>query len=128
LNLPLGVEDDLAAVLGGGLVRGAVEQAVAVGEEVVLAVTTEVETAELLILGLLIVVGEVVGLRVSDVDAGRALSAGGHGHGATALGVFLVLVRDLHLVVAAGHHLRGRISASGGRSRVEDVRREVRAC
>jgi hypothetical protein len=129
IDLPLGVEDDLAAVLGSGLVRTAVKQAVAVGEEVaLLAVTTEVEAAKLLVLGLLVVVGEVVGLRVGDVDAGRALSAGGHDHGATALGVFLVLVRDHHLVIAAGHHLRGRVRASSGRSRVEDVGLGVWAC
>jgi hypothetical protein len=55
IDLPLGVEDDLAAVLGSGLVRTAVKQAVAVGEEVaLLAVTTEVEAAKLLVLGLLV--------------------------------------------------------------------------
>jgi hypothetical protein len=113
LNLPLGVEDDLAALLGRGLVGAAVEQAVAVRVEIaLLAATTQVEAAELLVLGLLVVVGEMVGLLCANVDAGRAGSALGHDHGATTVGISLVLLRNLHLVLAVGHHLRGRVLAS----------------
>ena len=127
IYLPLRVEDDLAALFRRLLVGGAVKQTIAVrvGVALVLVVTTEVEAAELLF-GLLVVVGKVVGLLCADVDAGRAGSAAGHHHGATTVGIGLVLLRDLHLIVAAGHHLRGCVCASGSGSRVEDVRREVR--
>jgi hypothetical protein len=127
IYLPLRVEDDLAALFRRLLVGGAVKQAVAVnvGIALVLVVTTEIEAAELLF-GLLVVVGKVVGLLCADVDAGRAGSAAGHHHSATTVGIGLVLLRDLHLVIAAGHHLRGRVCASRSGSRVEDVRREVR--
>jgi hypothetical protein len=127
IYLPLRVEDDLAALFRRLLVGGAVKQTIAVrvGVALVLVVTTEVEAAELLF-GFLVVVGKVVGLLCADVDAGRAGSAAGHHHGATTVGIGLVLLRDLHLIVAAGHHLRGCVCASGSGSRVEDVRREVR--
>ena len=127
IYLPLRVEDDLAALFRRLLVGGAVKQTIAVrvGVALVLVVTTEVEAAELLF-GFLVVVGKVVGLLCADVDAGRAGSAAGHHHGATTVRIGLVLLRDLHLIVAAGHHLRGCVCASGSGSRVEDVRREVR--
>ena len=127
IYLPLRVEDDLAALFRRLLVGGAVKQTIAVrvGVALVLVVTTEVEAAELLF-GFLVVVGKVVGLLCADVDAGRAGSAAGHHHGATTVGIGLVLLRDLHLIVAAGHHLRGCVCASGSGSRVEGVRREVR--
>jgi hypothetical protein len=113
IDLPLRVEDDLAALFGRGLVGAAVEQAVSVRVEIaLLAATTEVEAAEFFVLGFLVVVGEVVGLFCADVDAGRTGSAAGHDHGATTVGISLVLLRNLHLVSAAGHHLRGRVLAS----------------
>ena len=101
IYLPLRVEDDLAALFRRLLVGGAVKQTIAVrvGVALVLVVTTEVEAAELLF-GLLVVVGKVVGLLCADVDAGRAGSAAGHHHGATTVGVSLVLLRNLHLVIA----------------------------
>ena len=127
IYLPLRVEDDLAALFRRLLVGTAVEQPVAirVGITLVLVVTTEVEAAELLF-GLLVVVGKVVGLLCADVDAGRAGSTAGHDHGATAVGISLVLLRKLHLIVAVGHQLCGRVRASSSRSRVAEVRRGVR--
>jgi hypothetical protein len=113
MRLPFRVEDDLAALFGRFLIGAAVEQAIAVGVEIaLLAATTQVEAAELLVLGLLVVVGEMVGLLCANVDAGRAGSALGHDHGATTVGISLVLLRNLHLVLAVGHHLRGRVLAS----------------
>ena len=103
VRLPFRVEDDLAALFRGLLVGAAVKEGVAVGVPVArLAVTTEVEAAEFLVLSLLVVVGKVVGLCCTDVDAGRAgfVSAVGHDHGATTVGVSLVLLRNLHLVIA----------------------------
>ena len=77
-NSPFRVEDNLAALFRSGLVGAAVEEGIAVAEGVaLLAATTEVEAAELL-LGLLVVVGQVVGLCVANVDARRAGSAGRH--------------------------------------------------
>jgi hypothetical protein len=127
MRLPFRVEDDLAALFGRFLIGAAVEQAIAVGVEIaLLAATTQVEAAELLV-RLLVVVGEVVGLLCADVDAGGAGSAAGHDHGATTVFISLVLLRNLHLVVA-GHHLRGCVCASRGGSRVEEVRLGVRTC
>lgn len=96
LDLPFRVEDYLATLVGGGLVGTAVEEAVAIAIS-----RTEVEAAELLLLlGVLVVVGQVVRLSIADVDACRAGAAAGHENGATALVVLLVLLRDLHLVLA----------------------------
>jgi hypothetical protein len=129
MYLPLRIEDDLAALFGCGLVGAAVEQGVAVGVEItLLAATTQVEAAELLVVGFLVVVGKVVGLLCADVDACRAGSAASHDHGATTVGISLVFLGNLHSVVAAGHHLRGRVHASRSGSRVEDVRLEVWTC
>lgn len=63
IGLPFRVEDDIAALFGRGLVGATVEEAVGVGVVVaLLAATTEVEAAELLLLlGFLVVVGKVVG-------------------------------------------------------------------
>ena len=104
---PFRVEYNLATLVGSDLIGAAVEQAVAVGVVVaLLAATAEVEAAELLLLlGIFVVVSKMVGLRVADVDAGRANSGAGHNHGATTVGVLLVLLRNLHLA-AAGNHLR----------------------
>jgi hypothetical protein len=125
ISLPFRVENDLAALFGCGLVGAAVEQAIAVGVVVtLLAAAAEVEAAELLLLGFFVVVSEMVGLCCADVDASRAGSAAGHDHGATAVGILLVLLRNLHLG-AAGNYLRGCVLASRSGPRVEEVRQEV---
>jgi hypothetical protein len=123
LGLPFRVKNDLAAVVGRGLVGAAVEEIVAVA--VALA---EVEAAELLLLlGVLVVVSQVVGLGVADVDASRAGAAVGHDHGAAAAGILLVLLRDLHLVLA-GSKLRGCVLASSSGSGIEVEREGVWRC
>jgi hypothetical protein len=99
LGLPFRVEDNLAAALGRRLVGAAVKEAIAVAIGL-----AEVEAAELLLLpGVLVVVGQMVGLCVADVDAGRAGAAACHDDGAAAVGVLLVLLRDLHLVFTGSH-------------------------
>jgi len=116
IGSPFRVEDDLATLFGCGLIGTSVEESVAVGVVVaLLAAATEVEAAELLFLGFLVVVGKVVGLRCADVDAGRAGSASGHDHGATTIGVSLALLRNLHLVTA-GNQLRGCVLPCGSGS------------
>lgn len=121
VDLPFRVEDHLAALFGGNLVGAAVEKGVAVAIVVTLvAAAAEVEAAELLALGLLVVVRQVVRRGVTDVDAGRAGSAGRSDYGATAVGVTLVLLRDLDLL-AAGDQFRRSVLASGCRARVEEV-------
>jgi len=76
--LPFRVKNNLAALFRCGLVGAAIEEGVAVAESVAfLAAATEVEAAELLF-GFLVVVGQVVGLCVADVDARRAGSAARH--------------------------------------------------
>lgn len=102
LDLPFRVEDDLATVFGRSLVGAAVEEAVAIA-----IARAEVKAAEvLLLLGVLVVVCQVVGLGVADVDAGRAGAAASHKDSATTVGILLVLLRDSHLVLASSH-LRG---------------------
>jgi hypothetical protein len=101
---------------------------VAVGISFVdITTTTNIEAAELLLLSFLVVVGEVVGLGRADVNAARAGSAAGHDHGATTVGIGLVLLRNLHLV-AAGDQLRRCVLASRGGSWVEEVRLGVWSC
>jgi hypothetical protein len=91
------------------------------------AATTEVEAAELFwFLGFFVVVGQVVGLCCADVDAGRGFAAG-HDHGATPVGISLVLLRNLHLATV-GDHLRGCVLAGGSGLRVEEVGQGVWSC
>jgi hypothetical protein len=129
IGLPFRVEDDLAALFGRFLVGASIKQRVSVGVMISsVAAVTEVEAAELLwFLCLLVVVGQVVGLCCADVNASRAGSAARHDHGATTVGIGLVLLRNLHLVVF-GDHFRGCVLAGGSGSRVEEVWQGVWSC
>jgi hypothetical protein len=97
-HLSFRVEDDISALFGSGHIGAAIEETVAVEVVVaLLAATAEVEAAKFLLLGLLIVIGQVVGFYCADLNAARTGSAAGHDHSATTVGISLVLLCNVHL-------------------------------